>query len=91
MRELVPVDFERCQAMFNPLNSPELRQLFEKMHGSEVPPPARCESKPVWIATEPVRDDGEEAGKMSLCSECKAVCEREIPGVTFELIENDIP
>lgn len=42
----------------------------------------RCSNTPRWIAREPNVPHGE----MSLCDECKAVCERQVPGVTYRTI-----
>ena len=68
----VPPDLERCQ-VDRPSTWPRMPSFmtFGPVHYD------RCKNKPKWVAT-----DGE--GEMSLCDECKTVCEKAYPsGVAY--------
>lgn len=41
----------------------------------------RCENKPTWLGTDGI-------GQMSLCDECKVVCEKVMTAVIFQPIES---
>ena len=67
-----PPDFRRCQTI-RPSTWPQMPSFMNFGPVSYD----RCKNKPTWIAT-----DGE--GKMSMCDECKAVCEKVMPsGVAY--------
>lgn len=72
-KALIPPDLNRCQA--------------EKCNGSFMTlgprKTVRCTAEPTWIATEP-KQKGRKRGSMSLCDSCKAVCEKQVKGVTFK-------
>lgn len=72
MTNLEPIDTTRCQA--------------EKKEGSFMTfgPRrfVRCEKKPAWVAVD-VRQ-GVFYGAMSLCDDCKKVCEIRMPSVSFQ-------
>jgi hypothetical protein len=73
--DLLPVDPTRCQA--------------EKSTGSFMTfgprKLERCTSKPTWIGIEV--KDGQFYGAMSLCDDCKRVCEIQMPTVSFQRLE----
>jgi len=70
--ELEPIDASRCQA--------------EKKEGSFMTfgprQYIRCSNKPTWVAVEV--KDGSFYGAMSLCDDCKKVCEIQMPSVKFQ-------
>lgn len=72
--ELGPVDVSRCQA--------------EKKEGSFMTfgprGLVRCKEKPIWLGVE-VRE-GMFYGAMSLCDDCKKVCEIQMPNVCFQML-----
>ena len=69
---LDPVDASRCQA--------EVKEGSFMTLGPR--PITRCKNKPVWLAIE-VRD-GAFYGSMSLCGECRKVCEIKMPSVEYQ-------
>lgn len=77
--ELDPVDANRCQA--------------EKKEGSfmTLGPRSyiRCRAKPSWIAIE--IQNGKFAGAMSLCDDCKRVCEIQIDVGFVRLLDAGLP
>ncbi len=70
--ELEPIDAERCQG--------ESRESSFMTFG--IPSFIRCSQKPRWIAIS-VRS-GTFYGAMSLCDECKKVCEIRMPDISFQ-------
>jgi len=70
--ELEPVDVSRCQA--------EIKEGSFMTFGPRQF--ARCEEKPIWIAVD-VRQ-GVFYGAMSLCDDCKKVCEIRMPSASFQ-------
>jgi len=77
LEKLIAPDLKQCQAE---------RRLGSFMSFG-LPSMRRCTNTPTHIATEPKRSDRKRQGSMSLCGECLAVCSRQMPGVTFELIK----
>ena len=73
--ELEPIDSTRCQA--------EVKSGSFMTHGPRSY--IRCINKPSWIAVD-VRN-GEFYGAMSLCEECRKVCEIRIPSASFQRLE----
>ena len=65
MAELTPPDYERCQCEIRPGHGP--------FRLGPRPKPARCESKPVFIAVEVVAGADGLRGAMSLCLECTKI------------------
>lgn len=79
--KMLPVDPEQCQAMKPNGNT------FATFGGK--PGLVRCKNKPAWIATEKVAQENER-GSMSLCHDCKKVCEKQMPDkVTFQILGRD--
>ena len=70
--ELEPVDVSRCQA--------EIKEGSVMTFGPRRF--IRCEEKPIWIAVD-VRE-GVFYGAMSLCDDCKKVCEIRMPSASFQ-------
>ena len=72
MEELEPVDATQCQS--------------EKKEGSfmtfGIPEFRRCTNPPSWLAVD-IRE-GEFYGAMSLCEECRKVCEIRMPSASFQ-------
>lgn len=72
---LEPLDPTRCQA--------------ERKEGSfmtfGLPHLVRCRNKPIWIAIE-VRE-GNFYGGMSLCDECRKVCEIQVPSIDYQTLQ----
>jgi hypothetical protein len=83
---LEPPDPKRCQADV-PGNGPLTM-------GGEIGDPrnvyrVRCKNKPRWIATEKKPGPDGQVGSMSLCDECAAVMEKQMPGhASFALISH---
>ena len=76
----VPPDFDRCQTE-RPSTWPNMPSFMTLGPVSY----RRCENEPTWIAA-----DGE--GSMTLCDECKGICERAMQrtpatAVTFRRLE----
>ncbi len=76
---MIPPDLKRCQAEVTSYPS------FMQLGGTKTT--ERCKNKPTHIAIEPPRPDGKIQGSMALCGSCLAVCSKQMPGVTFELIK----
>ena len=75
---MLPIDVEQCQALVPNGNT------FMTFGGK--PGLIRCKNKPSWVAIEKEASEGERGG-MSLCNDCKAVCERQLPNkVTYQRI-----
>lgn len=72
MVKLEPVDVGRCQA--------EAKEGSFMTFGPRQY--VRCSNEPTWIAVD-VRE-GVFYGAMSLCDECKKVCEIRMPGVSYQ-------
>jgi len=70
--ELEAIDSQRCQA--------------EKKEGSFMTlgprKYIRCQNKPTWVAVD-IRA-GSFCGAMSLCDECKKVCEIQMPSAKYQ-------
>lgn len=77
VEKLVPPDLVQCQA-----EKPSYTGWSFMTLG---PPPKliRCTNAPKWIAVEGPRDDAKKRGSMSLCDECKKVCQKQMPTVDF--------
>ena len=73
--ELEPIDASRCQA--------EWKEGSFMTFGPRSN--VRCQKTPSWVAVE-VRG-GEFYGAMSLCNECKKVCEIQMPSVKYQRLE----
>ena len=74
--KLIPLDLRQCQSEIKEGSFMTLGP--RSFH--------RCTNVPVWIAIEGPRKDGESPGSMSLCDDCKKVCEGQMPDVTFRRI-----
>jgi len=70
--ELLPIDPTRCQAQ---VKSGSLMTFGPVKL-------IRCFKPPTWVAVD-VRD-GEFYGAMSLCDDCKKVCEIQVPTAKFQ-------
>ena len=70
----IPPDLKQCQVM-RPSTWPALPSFMTLGPVSYQ----QCTNKPHWIGS-----DGK--GEMSLCDECRSVCERLVPGTTFRQI-----
>ena len=68
---LIPADPLRCQSIITPAHSP--------FAFGPRPKPTRCENKPATIATETRAQKDGQRGSMSLCSECWAVFNKQMP------------
>jgi hypothetical protein len=75
--ELIPPDLQQCQS--------EIKEGSFMTLGPRSF--RRCTNAPVWLAIEGPREDGEPSGSMSLCDDCKLVCEKQMLGVTFGRIK----
>jgi hypothetical protein len=76
--DLLPIDIEQCQALVPNGNT------FMTLGGR--PGLVRCKNRPTWIAIETVPKNNMRGG-MSLCDDCKAMCEKQLPGkVTYQRI-----
>ena len=75
MEELEPIDTTRCQA--------EIKEGSFMTFGPRSY--QRCQRKPTWIAVD-VRDSSF-YGAMSLCDECKKVCEVRMPSARFQKLK----
>lgn len=73
--KLEPIDASRCQA--------------ERRAGSFMTlgprPMVRCTNVPTWIAV--AVKEGRFDGAMSLCGDCKKVCELELPEVAYQELQ----
>jgi hypothetical protein len=81
-KPLIPPDRVRCQA--------------EKPNGHSFmtlggrPGLERCSAKPSWIAKEVHPGKDGRKGSMALCTDCRGVMERQMPGyATFTKIKKD--
>lgn len=72
MAELEPIDPKQCQS--------EVKEGSFMTFGPRRY--IRCGKKPTWIAVD--IQDGKFYGAMSLCDECKKVCEIKMPSVSFQ-------
>jgi hypothetical protein len=80
--ELEPPDLKQCQA--------EKPNGYNFMTLGGRPGRVRCTSKPTVIATEVKPGADGLTGSMSLCDDCRAVMEKQMPGhATFSKIEPD--
>jgi len=70
--ELEPIDADRCQA--------EVKEGSFMTFGLRRY--VRCDNEPSWIAVD--IQEGKFYGAMSLCEECKKVCEIKLPSVSFQ-------
>ena len=76
----IPPDVHLCQALKPNGNT------FMTLCG--VPGYERCDNKPLFIATKKNADKDGHVGSMSLCEECRIVCEKQMPdAVIFSYIE----
>lgn len=75
--ELEPIDASRCQA--------------EIIEGSFMTfglrPRVRCKNTPTWIGVE--IKDGKFYGAMSLCDECKKICEIKMPNANYQKLNKE--
>jgi len=72
LKPIDPIDASRCQA--------EVKEGSFMTFGPRRF--VRCKNEPVWIAVEV--KDGIFYGAMSLCDECKKVCEVRMPSVKYQ-------
>lgn len=77
--KLAPPDLKRCQA-----EKPNGHTIFTL---GGVPGLVQCKNVPLFIAKEPQRADGRKQGSMSVCLECRTICEKQVPGTTFKKID----
>lgn len=71
--KLEPLDTKRCQG--------ESRRAYSFMTLG-IPGWVRCDNKPTWIGVD--IKEGTYYGAMSLCDECKKVCEIKIPSAKYQ-------
>lgn len=83
---LEPPDLDRCQADV-PGNGPFTMggEIGNPRNGYRV----RCKNRPRWIAVEKKPGPDGQVGSMSLCDECAAIMEKQMPGhASFALISH---
>lgn len=81
LKPLEPVDHERCQSDIRTTYRPFI------MGGDVGGKWGRCKNKATWYAREVEPDKDGRRGSMSLCDECKPVCETRMGGkITFETL-----
>lgn len=78
---LTPPDPKRCQA--------ETITRNPWVMGGPLVKAERCPNVPTWIATEAVRGPDGRCGSMSLCSDCRAVMEKQLPAGS--VVFTDVP
>ena len=74
-KELEPIEFSHCQSEY-------LGGSFMTFGPRQY---QRCPCIPTWIAVD-VRD-GQFSGAMSLCEDCKKVCEIKVPSASYQRIK----
>jgi len=72
--KLEPIDSTQCQAE---VKSGSFMTLGPRKY-------VRCKNKPTWVAVD-VRE-GKFYGAMSLCNECKKVCEIQMPTASYQAL-----
>lgn len=82
--KLTPPDRKQCQAFPN-----QLKWNPWSVGGAPRQMPVRCSNKPTWIAKETKPGEDGQRGSMSLCEECKVLCEkhRKNDGITYRRIK----
>lgn len=79
LKPLEAVDHERCQADIKSAYNPFI------LGGDVGGKWGRCKNKPTWYAREVVPGSDGRKGAMSLCDECKPICEKRMgAAISFE-------
>lgn len=73
---LIKPDYLQCQS--------EITSYHPFILGGKCQETKRCINQPIWLASEKESKDNE-IGSMTLCEECKVVCEKQMKNkVTFK-------